>query len=89
MTDARIFLYTFAKPDIPKLHGITKYSEDFLRDLASEGLGKKRMVHFVGHSTGGLVIKRALVVANGSNNTDWLAIKRNCCSIAFFGTPRK
>ncbi|KAF2464298.1 uncharacterized protein BDR25DRAFT_346785 [Lindgomyces ingoldianus] len=87
LSDARVFLYTFPKPENPKTHGITKYSEDLLREMASEGLGKSRMIHFVGHSTGGLVVKRALILANGSNKHDWLEIKRKCCSIAFFGTP--
>ncbi|ORY17310.1 cora-like Mg2+ transporter protein-domain-containing protein [Clohesyomyces aquaticus] len=87
LPDARVFLYTFSKPETPKNHGITKYASELLQDMVQEGLGKSRMIHFVGHSTGGLVVKRALVIANGSNNVDILDIKRNCCSIAFFGTP--
>ncbi|OCK85213.1 hypothetical protein K432DRAFT_439422 [Lepidopterella palustris CBS 459.81] len=85
--DARVFLYTFEEPDPAKLFGITRYAEGFLRDLSEIGFGQ-RFIHFVGHSTGGLVIKRALVLANGSNNESYLTIKRKCCSIAFFGTPQ-
>lgn len=89
VTDARVFMYTFDPPEDAKSHGITKYAEDLLREMDDQGLGSNRPIHFVGHSTGGIVVKRALVVANGSNKPRILQIKRDCISVAFFGTPRK
>jgi len=86
--EARVFLYSFKRPDNLKAYGITKYANDLLKELVEGGLGE-RFIHFVGHSTGGLVVKRALVLANGTNEATYLAIKRQCCGITFFGTPRK
>lgn len=86
---ARVFMYTFDAPQDAKTHGITKYAEDLLACMADSCLGGTRFIHLVGHSTGGIVVKRALVIANGSNKPKNLEISRSCCSVAFFGTPRK
>ncbi|KAF2681139.1 hypothetical protein K458DRAFT_392364 [Lentithecium fluviatile CBS 122367] len=87
ISGARVFLYTFDRPQDSGTHGITKYADDLLQCMLEKGLGGTRFIHLVGHSTGGIVIKRALVIANGSNNPKLLDIKSKCCSTAFFGTP--
>ena len=89
MPEARVFHYTFETTGLEREFGITRHAEGLLNSLTKAGDLGKRPIHFAGHSIGGLVVKRALVLALGSVNKDYQAIARYCFSVAFFGTPRK
>jgi alpha-beta hydrolase superfamily lysophospholipase len=60
----------------------------FMEELAKNIKGKKitHPVHLASHSTGGLVVKQALIAAEKQGNAD---IIKACFSVAFFGTPRE
>ncbi|KAI9728690.1 MAG: hypothetical protein M1828_002796 [Chrysothrix sp. TS-e1954] len=44
-------------------------------------------IHFVGHSTGGLIVKKALILAQRSAR--YSALWSQCLSVAFFGVPHR
>ena len=54
--------------------------------MAHQWLARMRL-HLVGHSTGGLVVKRALAIA--ASSLTYESILSACHSVAFFGTPHK
>lgn len=87
--EARVYLYFFHRRQDSKHEGITTYAEDLLQAIRSEviDLGR-RPLHFAAFSTGGLVVKRALLLAlGGFDKGRYLSITRSCFSLAFFGTP--
>ena len=89
--DARVYLFTFDRPQLHEPAGeesITDYALDLLGSILSS-FSHDRPIHFAAHSTGGLVVKRALLLAlDGRGNGQYLPIVRSCFSVAFFGTPR-
>jgi Putative serine esterase (DUF676) len=87
--EARVYLYYYKRREDSKHEGITTYAEDLLQAIKSDvvDLGK-RPIHFAAFCTGGLVVKRALILALGGHEKGrFLDITRCCFSLAFFGTP--
>src|SRR5262245_38997518 len=78
--EASVYLYSFNRRQDSKHEGITTYAEDLLQAIRSEviDLGR-RPLHFAAFSTGGLVVKRALLLAlGGFDKGRYLCITRSC-----------
>jgi pimeloyl-ACP methyl ester carboxylesterase len=67
---------------------IEERSEDLLHKLRSAGVGKRPVV-FVGHSMGGLLIKKMLVHANESEDEDMKQLAENTKGVVFYSTPHE
>ncbi len=61
-------------------------SRDILRKLRASGVGRRPVV-FVGHSMGGLVIKRMLTRARESEDEAERAVASNTRGVVFYSTP--
>jgi hypothetical protein len=88
---SRVYLCTFKRPQphASAREDITAYAIELLDSIKSI-YSPERPIHFAAHSTGGLVVKRALLLAlDGKGDGAYLPIVRSCFSIAFFGTPRR
>src|SRR5579871_3245414 len=85
---ARVWLYEY--PEIKEDQDVGFYADKLLEDLTmlvqSQGR-KKRPLHLAGHSTGGLIIKYAMIKALIDQNTTHAEIAESCFSLAFFGVP--
>ncbi|KAF2086603.1 hypothetical protein K490DRAFT_66386 [Saccharata proteae CBS 121410] len=66
---------------------IEHYALDLLQCLSNTSNIGKRPLHFSGHGVGGLVIKKALVLAQSSSKESYRRIAEACFSVAFFGVP--
>ncbi|KAI9679132.1 MAG: hypothetical protein M1822_007342 [Bathelium mastoideum] len=82
---ARVFLYSY--PDPTEGDAIINYATELLGCVATLASPKLRPLHFAGHNTGGLVVKRALVLARASVNKLWNQVALSCFTVAFFGVP--
>jgi len=85
---ARVWFYEY--PEVQEGQSFGFYADKLLEDLTdlvrSQGR-KKRPLHLAGHSTGGLVIKYALIKALSDQTTVHAEIAESCFSLAFFGVP--
>merc|ERR1712012_1000365 len=63
-------------------------SEDMLKKLQAAGEGQRPTV-FVGHSMGGLIIKKMLVNAQNSDDEERKKFAENTKGIVFYSTPHK
>ena len=63
-------------------------SEDTLSKLQEAGVGNRPVV-FVGHSMGGLIIKKMLVEAKMSPDKDKRQLADNTRGVVFYGTPHE
>ena len=63
-------------------------SEDMLKKLQAAGVGQRPTV-FVGHSMGGLIIKKMLVNAQNSDDEERKKFAENTKGIVFYSTPHK
>lgn len=61
-------------------------SEDILWKLRQAGVGSRPTI-FVGHSMGGLIIKKMLVAASTSGNEDLEQLAKNTKGVLFYSTP--
>lgn len=84
--NARVYLCSF---DTPRpSDSIEDYAFALLEQLcALQDIGL-RPLHFAAHSVGGLVLKKALLLARQSPNSVHRSVVSRCFSIAFFGVPR-
>ncbi|KAF2232829.1 hypothetical protein EV356DRAFT_238033 [Viridothelium virens] len=84
---AQVYLYTY--PDPLDGDAIANYATDLLKsiDALVSQPGNLRPLHFAGHNSGGLVVKKALVLAKASTNKLWNSIASGCFTVAFFGVP--
>lgn len=67
---------------------IDERSEDILHKLRAAGVGKRPVV-FVGHSMGGLLIKKMLVHAKESEDEDMKELAENTKGVVFYSTPHE
>jgi len=84
---------------LPCDEGLEPYAIEFLNSIYNkeELMEDGAPIHFACHSTGGLVLKRALLRSleeakakgNAHNKKYAQLLKRNNISVAFFGVPRK
>jgi len=63
-------------------------SEDMLAALQAAGVGQRPVV-FVGHSMGGLIIKKMLVTAQGSQDETRRQLGENTKGVVFYSTPHR
>ena len=63
-------------------------SEDMLKKLQAAGVGQRPTV-FVGHSMGGLIIKKMLVNAQNSDDEERKKFAENTKGVVFYSTPHK
>ena len=63
-------------------------SEDMLKKLQAAGVGQRPTV-FVGHSMGGLIIKKMLVNAQNSDDEQRKKFAENTKGVVFYSTPHK
>eukprot|EP00088_Acartia_fossae_P009362 TRINITY_DN1451_c1_g1_i6.p1 TRINITY_DN1451_c1_g1~~TRINITY_DN1451_c1_g1_i6.p1 ORF type:complete len:285 (-),score=66.59 TRINITY_DN1451_c1_g1_i6:67-921(-) len=63
-------------------------SEDILWRLRQAGIGDRPVV-FVGHSMGGLIIKKMLVSAQNSGNEELERLAENTKGVIFYSTPHE
>ena len=63
-------------------------SEDMLNKLQAAGVGQRPTV-FVGHSMGGLIIKKMLVNAQNSDDEERKKFAENTKGVVFYSTPHK
>ncbi|RPB18413.1 hypothetical protein L211DRAFT_796967 [Terfezia boudieri ATCC MYA-4762] len=69
-----------------------KYSEAILQGLKEQRSTKeeaKRPIIFIAHSFGGILVKRALVIASRSNDQGYRQIYEMTKGVIFLGTPHK
>jgi len=63
-------------------------SEDMLAKLVEAGVGSRPVI-FVGHSMGGLIIKKMLVSAQTSGDLDLQKFSENTKGVVFYSTPHE
>jgi len=63
-------------------------SEDILSKLQEAGVGNRPVI-FVGHSMGGLIIKKMLVEAKSSQDPTRRQVAENTKGVVFYSTPHK
>lgn len=63
-------------------------SEDMLERLARAGVGSRPVI-FVGHSMGGLIIKKMLLLAQSSHQDNIRALAENTKGVLFYSTPHE
>ena len=87
---ARIFTYGYPSHVLcsTSTAGVSDYAGTLLAHIESRRVvNEPRPIIFVAHSLGGIVCKRALIMAN--ENPVYEAIKANTVGILFFGTPHR
>lgn len=87
---ARIFTYGYPSQLLCSKYKatISNYAENLLGHLESRrAASEQRPIIFVAHSLGGIVCKRALIMAK--ENPAYLDIFSNTIGILFFGTPHR
>lgn len=86
---ARVLFFRYqALPIHTKEDVFETHAAHLLECLQREwGQQEKRPIHFVGYSTGGLIVKKTVILAHQTPKFARLA--SSCFSIAFFGTPRR
>ena len=65
---------------------LAERSEEILQKLRTCGVGKRPVI-FVGHSLGGLIVKRMLTQASASGREEDAEFVNNTRGVIFFGTP--
>jgi len=63
-------------------------SEDMLRKLKEAGVGNRPVI-FVGHSMGGLIIKKMLTTAQASEDESMKKLSENTKGVVFYSTPHE
>ena len=63
-------------------------SEDMLEGLVRAGVGSRPVI-FVGHSMGGLIIKKMLLLAQASANQTFQSLAENTKGVVFYSTPHE
>ena len=63
-------------------------SEDMLTGLVQAGVGRRPII-FVGHSMGGLIIKKMLLLAQSSSEPSLNSVAENTKGIVFYSTPHE
>ena len=63
-------------------------SEDMLEGLVKAGVGSRPVI-FVGHSMGGLIIKKMLLLAQASANQTFQSLAENTKGVVFYSTPHE
>ena len=63
-------------------------SEDMLAGLVKAGVGSRPVI-FVGHSMGGLIIKKMLLLAQSSSQPSFNSLAENTKGIVFYSTPHE
>ena len=63
-------------------------AEDMLSGLLKAGVGSRPVI-FVGHSMGGLIIKKMLLLAQSSSEEDHSAFVKNTKGVVFYSTPHE
>jgi hypothetical protein len=66
---------------------IDTYAKDLVESVIA--LSANRALHLAGHNAGGLVIKKALILARNSADRKWKRFSLHCFTVAFFGVPRE
>ena len=61
-------------------------SEDMLAGLVRAGVGSRPVI-FVGHSMGGLIIKKMLLLAQSSQEEEIQSLAKNTRGVVFYSTP--
>ena len=61
-------------------------SEDMLAGLVRAGVGRRPVI-FVGHSMGGLIIKKMLLLAQSSHDKNIQSLAENTKGVVFYSTP--
>lgn len=87
---ARIFTYGYPSHVLcsTSTAGVSDFAGTLLAHIESRRVAnEQRPIIFVAHSLGGIVCKRALIMANA--NPIYEAIKANTVGILFFGTPHR
>ncbi|KAI9713536.1 MAG: hypothetical protein M1820_000918 [Bogoriella megaspora] len=89
---ARVYIYSYPPPselffrDRP--HAIIDgFAGDLLAEVAAIRDSAGRPLHFAGHGSGGLVVRRSLLVSNASSNERLNSVSTRTFSVAFFGVP--
>lgn len=85
---ARVWFFDYN--DVAESKEFDDYAEQLLEalvDLVQKQGHQRRPLHLVGHSTGGIVIKHALIQAFADENSWEAEAAEACFSIAFFGVP--
>ena len=67
---------------------LSERSEDMLAKLQQAGVGKRPVI-FVGHSMGGLIVKKMLSMAQDSDNTELKQLANNTKGVVFYSTPHE
>lgn len=66
--------------------GLNELATAILHHFIVTGIGTRPIV-FVGHSNGGLIIKKLLKLADTMNKESWQLLRTNVRGVLFFGTP--
>jgi len=75
-------------PTQSKKQNLDERSDDILDKLVQAGVGLRPTI-FVGHSMGGLLIKKMLVSAQNSDNTNLQNFAKNAKGVIFYSTPHE
>lgn len=86
---ARVYLYSHPSQDLRWQYGIEYYAQCLLRYLVNLPDLGHRPLHLAAHSTGGIVLKKALTDALSGATSDEASdrVVRCCFSVAFWGVP--
>lgn len=87
---ARVYFYTHPQLRTHEQREISYFARALLHQVIGFPDLGDRPICFAGHSTGGLVVKQALITASmHTENKRMTSIVRRCFGVSFFGTPRK
>jgi hypothetical protein len=84
--NASVYVCKFPRPN--GTDQLDDYALRLLEQLCTIKDIGRRPLHFAAHSVGGLVVKKALLLARRSSEAIHYAVLSKCFSIAFFGVPR-
>ncbi len=85
LRDFTVWVHHYDTPLLQQTSTIEETATRFLRQLKDErAFDKYKEIHFIAHSMGGLVVKRALVDLNRESQIDRL---RKIKSVLFISTP--
>jgi len=88
---ARVYLYSHPAHDLRRQYGVEYYAQCLLQYLENLPDLGQRPLHFAAHSTGGIVLKKALTdaMSGATSNEASDRVVRCCFSVAFWGVPRE